>query len=210
MGEEWEGGGDLIGPENHFIESDWYDGQFVNGYSSFVDSIDHWPEITVPDYNMYYTSSTGPNYTIVLHDCENLNNWIVNSMENYCVEPTNPNPGWWGGWSSSWGWGSSQLITLNNTTQRYIRLTNNTEYPFHFTDTSAYETDCIGSTEACDLYLQPWQQDFAITYDYCNVNTSFYAQSCKFLPDDCGPLYEIPISCSTSIIDLNQSSASTR
>ena len=95
-------------------------------------------------------------------------------------------------------------------TQRYIRLTNNTEYPFHFTDTSAYETDCIGSTEACDLYLQKWQQDFAITYDYCNVNTSFYAQSCKFLPDDCGPLYEIPISCSTSIIDLNQSSASTR
>ena len=46
----------------------------MNGYSSFVDSIDHWPEITVPDYNMYYTSSTGPNYTIVLHDCENLNN----------------------------------------------------------------------------------------------------------------------------------------
>ena len=212
-GTEW-----VATTNNHFYADKWYDGEFMNGYSSFADLADEIGEITDPKYEISYTSSTGQEYIIKLIDCENKyrtwRSWVSSSnivpLWQTCRWWSS---GWWGssGWWSS-GWWSTQTknITLNNDTQRVIRLYNNATYPFHFNDTSYNEDNsCVGSTQACDLYLWPWWHDFTINYEYCNQNSTFSAQSCRATDVACGTLYPVNIDCSTKTISFGQSSATS-
>ena len=109
-----------------------------------------------------------------------------------------------GWWSTQW-----QNIVLYNNTQRVIKLYNNATYPFHFNDTSYKEDDdgCVGTSQACDLYLGPWWWDFGIEYEYCNQNQTFAAQSCREIDLMCGALYSVNIDCSTNTIHFDQNSA---